>query len=71
VYGRAVEIRDLEMRRRYSEGLYRKMGWKPEEMEYHLFSVDIESVAFVAFGDGRQTDRVWRRDQGGGAAGGG
>ena len=26
VYGRAVEIRGLEMRRRYSEALYRKMS---------------------------------------------
>ena len=38
VYGRAVDVRALDMRGRYGDALYQKMGWKPE---YHLSSVDL------------------------------
>ncbi len=38
---------DREMRRRYGEALYEKIGMNPGEEQYHLFSVDIESAALV------------------------
>jgi hypothetical protein len=60
LHGRAVDIRDLEMRRQYGDALYEKIGWKPEEPKFHLFSVDIESAAlFVADGNARLVKR-WR-----------
>jgi hypothetical protein len=39
--GRALDIQDPAMRRSYSDALYEKIGWSPEESEYHLFSIDI------------------------------
>ena len=60
VYGRAVDIRDLEMRRRYGDVLYEKLGFRPEEPEYHLFSVDVESAAFAAIHDGEWVRKVWK-----------
>ena len=63
VYGRAVEIHDLEMRRHYGEALFLKIGMNPEGSEYHLFSIDVESVALVEFKDEKMTNRVWKAEQ--------
>ena len=60
LYGRAVEIKDLAERRRYSEALYVKIGFKPEEPEYHLFSIDIESASFAAIENGEWRREIWR-----------
>ena len=60
VYGRAVEIEDLDIRARYCDALYQKIGWKPEEPEFHLFAVEIEQVAFVEFKDEKMAHRVWK-----------
>ena len=62
VYGYAVDIQELEARRRYCEALYQKIGWRPEEPEYHLFSVDIRSVAFVTIRDEKLAHQVWNAD---------
>ena len=63
VYGRAVEVTDLEARQRYGEALYEKIGWKPEETEFHLFSIDVESVAVVEFKDDKMTHKAWKATQ--------
>ena len=60
VYGRAVEVRDSDMRQRYGDVLYEKMGWSPEEPEYHLFSVDIESVSYAIIQDGEWSRKLWK-----------
>ena len=54
LYGRAEEVHDRRGRVRYRDALYKRIGWKPEEPEYHLFSVDIESAAYVGFEDGER-----------------
>ena len=59
VYGRVTEVHDLDERRRYCDALYEKIGWKPEELEFHLFAIDIERVAFVEFKDEKMTHQVW------------
>lgn len=59
-YGRAVDIQDLEMRRRYGDAFYEKRGFRPEEPSYHLFSIEIESAAFAMIQDGEWVRLVWR-----------
>jgi hypothetical protein len=61
LHGRVRDVQDPDERRRYGDALYEKIGWKPpERMQYHLFSVDIESAGFfVADGDARLVKR-WR-----------
>jgi hypothetical protein len=59
LYGRAIEIRDLDVRRRYGDALYAKIGWKPDEPEFHLFSLDIESASFTEFRDGELIATRW------------
>ena len=60
VYGYAVDIQDREARRRYGDALYQKIQVQLEEAEYHLFSVDIQSVAFVIIRDEKMTHQVWK-----------
>ena len=60
VYGRAVEIQDLDTRQRYCEEMYEKIGWKPAESEFHLFSIVVESAALLRFKDAELTQQVWK-----------
>jgi len=58
--GRAIDVPDPEMRERSGNASFEKTGWRPSE-PYHLFSIDIESAAFVQFGtNGDQMVRTWR-----------
>jgi hypothetical protein len=63
LYGRAIDVQDAAMRRRYCQALYETFDWGPGEEEvFHLFSVDIESAAFGIIEDGeRWVRRIWRR----------
>jgi len=54
--GRAVEIDDERTRRRYVESL---VEWKGRD--FHLFSVDIESVGLIRYDSGKQHVTVWPR----------
>lgn len=62
IFGRAVEASGLEMRSRYCDAVYQKIGWKPEEPEFHLFSIEVESAALIEFKDEEMTHRVWQAD---------
>jgi len=52
--GRAVEIDDEKTRRRYVERL---AEW--EGRDFHLFSVDVESVGMIRYERGEQHMKVW------------
>ena len=60
VYGRAVDVTDRAERDRFAEALFEKIGWRPEEPDYHLFSVDIQSAAWAVIRDGERIQKVWR-----------
>ena len=60
LYGRANEIQSQETKRRYGEALYQKIGWEPEDSEYHLFSIEIESAAYVGFENDEKFHEVWK-----------
>ena len=60
VYGRGVDVRDLDMRRRYANALYERIGWRPEEPEYHLFSIDVEIASFAIVQNGEWDRKIWR-----------
>jgi len=47
---------------RYGEELFKKINWRPEE-PYHLFAIDIESVAFVKSSAEGQEFKMWRAGQ--------
>ena len=53
--GRAVEIHDPEVRRRFAEAV--PTPWR--EPRFHLFAVDVESVALIRYGGGQQAVQLW------------
>ena len=60
VYGRAVEVADLEERRRFADAVYEAIGFRPEEPEFHCFSIAIESVVFSRL-EGEEFQRqIWK-----------
>jgi hypothetical protein len=59
VYGRAVPVDDPDERHRYGLALLAKIGWRPEG-DFDLFTVGVEQVAFVVFGNDKQVVKVWR-----------
>lgn len=60
VYGRAADVTDRAERARFAEALFEKIGWRPEEPDYHLFSIDIESAAWAIIREGERVQKVWR-----------
>ena len=62
LYGRAVEVPDPARRERYADALESKIQWRPPE-PYHLFEIDIETAAYIEFGEGQQAMR-FTRDRG-------
>ena len=62
VYGRAVEVTGLGERRRFADAVYAAIGFRPEEPEFHCFSIAIESVVFSRL-EGEEFQRqIWRAD---------
>ena len=58
-YGRAVDVQDADVRERYCRTLHDQIGWRPEG-DWHLFKLDVTSVGYVRFGEGRQEVRRWK-----------
>jgi hypothetical protein len=53
LYGRAIDISDPEVRQAYRDAIKSRIGWAPDEPEYHLFALDIESAGYIVFGNDR------------------
>lgn len=52
LYGRAHEVTDTAARQRFADVVEARINWRAPE-HYHLFSVSVESAAFVIFGEER------------------
>jgi len=64
LYGRAVPVEESERRARYRATIKARIGWEPEEPNYHVFAVDVGSAGFVTFAEGNRFGLAW--DPGGG-----
>ncbi len=53
LYGRAIDVSAPDVRQSYREAIKARIGWAPDEPEYHLFALDVESAGYVVFGDER------------------
>ena len=51
LYGTAVDIQDPALRETYRRTILARIGWEPEEPNYHLFAIDIASAGFASFAD--------------------
>jgi hypothetical protein len=63
LYGRAVSIEDSDRRTRYREALKARIDWEPEEPNYHVFAVDVDSAGFVIF-SGDRYGLAWDPERG-------
>ena len=59
LYGHAIDVQDLKMRSRYADALHEQIGWRPEDPEYHLFSIDIHSASFSIIQDDQWQRQIW------------
>jgi hypothetical protein len=53
LYGRAVDVMDDARRVRYRATIKARIDWEPEEPNFHVFAIDVESAGFVIFGEER------------------
>lgn len=56
LYGRALEIFDQPRRDALADAQEAVIDWRPTD-PFHVFSVDIESAAYISFGEGRRVLR--------------
>ncbi|MGZ8618287.1 MAG: pyridoxamine 5'-phosphate oxidase family protein [Actinomycetota bacterium] len=49
--GLAVDVSDPALRQAYRDTLQARIDWAPDEPEFHLFSLDVGSAAYLRFGD--------------------
>jgi hypothetical protein len=65
LYGRVVPVEPSEERRaRYRETIKARIDWEPEEPNYHVFAVDVDSAGFVTFAEEHRYGLAWDPEQG-------
>jgi Pyridoxamine 5'-phosphate oxidase len=62
LYGRAVAVGDPVLRGHFADAQEAAIDWRPPE-PYPLFAVDVESAAYISFGEGHRLLR-WTPDRG-------
>ena len=60
LHGRVRCIQDPAERKRYGQALYKKIGWNPEGMKYHLFAVDVASAGLFVNKSNYRVMKRWR-----------
>jgi hypothetical protein len=58
-----VPVDEPERRARYCKTLKARIDWEPEEPNYHVFAVEIDSTGFVEFAPDRY-GLAWDPEQG-------
>ena len=60
LYGLARDIADPDEREGYCRALEAKIGWRPENDEFHLFAVDVTEVGWFRVVAGSHETEAWR-----------
>jgi hypothetical protein len=60
LHGRAVEITAEGERAIYRQAIFQRIGWEPEEPNYHLFAIDIQSAGSFISEEESRLVTVWR-----------
>jgi hypothetical protein len=64
LYGRAVPVDEPERRARYRATIKARIDWEPQEPNYHVFAVDVDSAGFVTFAEGNRYWLAWDSERG-------
>ena len=61
VRGQGCAVVDFDIQRRYANAVGDALGWRPEPGRFHLFSIDVEHLAYIQYdGDtGDQHVAMW------------
>jgi hypothetical protein len=51
--GLAIEETDLGFRETYRRTILDRIGWAPDEPDFHLFTLDVRDAVFIRFGEER------------------
>lgn len=60
LHGRAIEITDLAERALYREAIFQRIGWQPDEPQFHLFAIEIHSAGSFKYEEEYRLVTVWR-----------
>jgi hypothetical protein len=63
LYGRMEDVHDPGLRQAYRTAIRTRIDWEPDEPEFHLFSLDVESAGFAIFGE-EQYALAWEPEGG-------
>jgi hypothetical protein len=63
LYGRGIDVADPELREAYRTAIKARIDWAPDEPEYHLFSIDVDSAVYIRFDE--KGLESWRWKSGG------
>ena len=62
LYGRAIAVTDAGVRERFADAQEAAIEWRPPS-DIPLFALDIDSAAYISFGEGRRALR-WTASEG-------
>jgi hypothetical protein len=51
LYGRMANVQEPGLREAYRRAIKARIDWEPDEPQFHLFSLDVETAGFTIFGD--------------------
>jgi hypothetical protein len=60
LYGLARDVADPDEREGYCRALQAKIGWRPENDEFHLFAIEVTEVGWFRVADGAHETEAWR-----------
>lgn len=63
LYGRVVDEPSPEVRAAFRGAIEARIDWAPDEPDYHLFSLEVESAGYTVFGEGSHA-LAWDADRG-------
>ncbi|MGZ4132006.1 MAG: pyridoxamine 5'-phosphate oxidase family protein [Actinomycetota bacterium] len=49
--GLAIEETGLDFREAYRRTIHGRIGWAPDEPDFHLFTLDVRDAVFIRFGE--------------------
>lgn len=52
-------VKDKGRRERYCEEMFKKIEWSPDGEQWHLFMVDIDNAALIAFNGEEKEVHIW------------
>lgn len=63
LWGRARAVEDLDERERFCQVVFERIGWRPREPKFHVFAIDVESLALIESDGDALAVRTWKESE--------